>query len=137
MKLSQSQFRRQFFKTISLTLMIKISISAVRLHRTYLASVERNVPRLFSIFLISRSLYFYLIIIKVFIFYLIIIKVFIPDISRFLSFYLIIISFFIYVYPKQLFNPLFTDHFKPLAAERAKKLDDIIGNRTRQRWVEK
>lgn len=64
--------------------MIKISISAVRLHRTSLASVERNVPRLFSIFLISRSLYFYLINIKVFIFYLIIIKVFFPDIKVFI-----------------------------------------------------
>ena len=103
--------------------MIKISISAVRLHRTYLASVERNVPRLFSIFLISRSLSFYLIIVKIFIFvilisrslfYLIIVNVFIFVflISRFLCFYpiTIIISFFTYVYPKQLFNPFFTDH---------------------------
>ena len=99
---------------------------------------------------LSRSLYFYLIIVKIFIFvilisrslfYLIIVNVFIFVflISRFLCFYpiTIIISFFTYVYPKQLFNPLFTDHFKPLAAERAKKLDDIIGNWTRQRWVGK
>ena len=123
------------------------SISAVRLHHTYLASVERNVPRLFSIFLISRSLYFYLIIVKIFIFvilisrslfYLIIVNVFIFVflISRFLCFYpiTIIISFFTYVYPKQLFNPFFTFS---LAAERAKKLDDITGNWTWQRWVEK
>ena len=103
------------------------SISAVRLHHTYLASVERNVPQLFSIFLISRSLYFYLIIVKIFIFvllisrslfYLIIVNVFIfvSLISRFLCFYpiTIIISFFTYVYPKQLFNPFFTDHLNLL-----------------------
>ena len=93
--------------------MIKISISAVRLHHTYLASVERIVPQLFSIFLISRSLYFYLIIIKVFIFYLIIIKVFIPDIK-------------VFIFLSHHHHHLFL-HTRSYAALRAADLDWIVG----------
>ena len=113
--------------------MIKISISAVRLHHTYLALVERNVPRLSSIFPISRSFYFHLIIIKVLIFVFLISRfffIFLPHRHHQHLFLHIRIS-------QTSIQSIIQRSFKPLAAERAKKLDDITGNWTWQRWVEK